>query len=143
MPAGPSTTRPWTCRTTPGSAILLKASGRAGLGASGLLLAMAAATIVTGLAARWLPISQQYSGRGVVLALAAGRLWAVCQLLIFLAVSRWQTPVAKLVPLYNMNTLVAVLSGLVVFAEYQDVSLPKLVIGSVLIVIGGVLVAQA
>ncbi len=112
--------------------VLIKASGQAGLGASGLLLAMAVATAVRGMVLRVFPTAQPVTTPGLLYAAAAGLLWAVCQALILLAVTRWQTPVSKLVPLYNMNTLVAVLLGLVWFAEYQSVSLPKLVIGAAL-----------
>ncbi len=42
-----------------------------------------------------------------------------------------------------MNTLVAVCIGLVAFAEWKDVHISKLIIGSVLVVIGGTLVANS
>jgi hypothetical protein len=42
-----------------------------------------------------------------------------------------------------MNTLVAVCIGLVAFAEWKDVHISKLIVGSVLVVIGGTLVANS
>ncbi len=123
--------------------VLIKASGAAGLGASGLLLAMAGATALTGLALWWLPDCRAITPTGLIYAGIAGLIWAVCQALILFAVTRWQTPISKLVPLFNMNTLVAVLLGLVWFAEHHSVSLPKLLLGATLIVVGGILVARA
>ncbi len=123
--------------------VLLKASGQAGLGASGLLLTMAVATAAVGLGLRGWPGQPAATPAGLGYAALAGLLWAICQALILLAVTRWQTPISKLVPLFNMNTLVAVLLGLIWFGEHHSVSLPKLITGAVLIVAGGILVARA
>ena len=72
-----------------------------------------------------------------------GLTWAVAAGLVAFALSKYSTPISKLVPLYNMNTLVAVCIGLVAFAEWKDVHISKLIIGSVLVVIGGTLVANS
>jgi len=42
-----------------------------------------------------------------------------------------------------MNTLVVVVLALIVFAEHRDVTVSKLMAGSLLIVVGGTLVASA
>jgi hypothetical protein len=42
-----------------------------------------------------------------------------------------------------MNTLITVLLALWVFAEWKTVHIPQLLLGSILIVIGGTLVARA
>jgi uncharacterized membrane protein len=63
--------------------------------------------------------------------------------LVELAIARYGTPLAKLAPLYNMNTLVVVILALLFFAEARDVAVPKLITGAVMIVIGGMLVARA
>ncbi|MGP1375274.1 MAG: hypothetical protein ACTS3T_20765 [Almyronema sp.] len=72
-----------------------------------------------------------------------GLFWAGGTALVAIALTRYSTPISKLVPLYNMNTLVAVMLGLLLFAEWQSISVVKLLIGAVLIVVGGVLVASA
>jgi transporter family protein len=56
---------------------------------------------------------------------------------------KFETPIAKLTPLYNMNTLIVVLLALWIFAEWKEVKVLQLLIGAVLIVMGGVLVARA
>ncbi len=78
-----------------------------------------------------------------VAALATGVVWATSTALIAVAQGRFGAPVVQLVPLFNMNTLVAVLLGFIVFAEWRGVRVPRLVIGSVLIVVGGTLVATS
>ena len=76
-------------------------------------------------------------------SLATGLVWAVAVTLIAVAQGRFGASVARLVPLFNMNTLVAVLLGFLVFAEWQGVRVPRLSLGAVLIVLGGTLVATA
>lgn len=50
---------------------------------------------------------------------------------------------SKLVPLFNMNTLVAVCLGLLVFSEWKNVHVLQLAVASVLIIIGGILATNA
>ncbi|MGF1498837.1 MAG: hypothetical protein ACFB8W_18725 [Elainellaceae cyanobacterium] len=72
-----------------------------------------------------------------------GLLWGLGTGLVALGLLRYQAPLAKLVPLYNMNTLVTVLIALLVFVEWRDVNLPRLMVGAALVVVGGVLVSSA
>jgi uncharacterized membrane protein len=69
--------------------------------------------------------------------------WAIAAGLVAVALTSYGVPVARLVPLYNMNTLVAVLLALVVFSEWRDVNAVKLLVGSLLIIAGGSLVATS
>ncbi|PIR52618.1 hypothetical protein COU76_05505 [Candidatus Peregrinibacteria bacterium CG10_big_fil_rev_8_21_14_0_10_49_10] len=62
---------------------------------------------------------------------------------VVLAISRYGSPIGVLTPLFNMNTLITVLLALWIFAEWREVRVPQLLVGSVLIVLGGVLVARA
>ena len=66
-------------------------------------------------------------------------LWSVGILGIMLGLGRFEGQVSVLVPLYNMNTLVAVGIGLVLLGEWRDVSVWRLLAGTALIVAGGVL----
>lgn len=55
----------------------------------------------------------------------------------------FNVPISQLVPLYNMNTLVAVVLALIIFAEWRDLHAIKLLSGSALIVLGAILVANS
>lgn len=79
----------------------------------------------------------------ILFSLATGVVWAVSTGLVSVAISRFDAPLAKLVPIFNINTLVAVLIGLLVFQEWKEVQSPKLLVGAVLIVIGGTLAATS
>ena len=62
---------------------------------------------------------------------------------IAIALRRYNGQISQLVSLYNMNTLVAVLIGLILLSEWQTVNIVKIVASSVLIIVGGVLAATA
>jgi len=70
-----------------------------------------------------------------------GLCWGVGVLLVSMAISRYDTKLSILAPLYNMNTLVTVIGALIIFSEWKDVNVVKLIIGALLIVAGGVLVS--
>ena len=48
--------------------------------------------------------------------------------------------VSQLIPLVNANTLISVVLGLVILKEYQSVSLIKVIIGTILIMLGAVVI---
>jgi hypothetical protein len=62
---------------------------------------------------------------------------------IALALGRYEARISQLVPLYNMNTLVAVGLGLTVLGEWREVNLLRLLLGAGLAVTGGILAATA
>jgi uncharacterized membrane protein len=70
-------------------------------------------------------------------------LFAVGAGLISTAIIQYDASISQLSPLYNMNILVAVTLGLLVFSEWVDVSTPRLLIGTVVILFGGYLVSGA
>jgi glucose uptake protein GlcU len=72
-----------------------------------------------------------------------GLMWGFATCLIALAYSRFKMPVSKLVPIFNTNTLVAVILGLIIFSEWKTVSSPKIIIGAILVIIGGTLATNA
>ena len=76
------------------------------------------------------------------LRLLQGILWAGGMVLVFMAFSIG-AEAAKLVPIYNINTLIAVILGLLLLHEVPapDERL-KVIIGAVLIVLGGILVSR-
>jgi len=75
------------------------------------------------------------------LGLLQGIFWGVGMIATFLA---WQTGVdaARLVPIYNTNTLIAVAIGLILLHEVPVATERiKVIAGAILVVIGGILVA--
>ncbi len=107
-------------------AIALMSAGVIGLGAAVFFLAKP---------------SIQSDPMSITLAVIAGALWALGQLFVVLALSS-NAPVAKLAPLYNTNTLVAVVLGIILLKELPSgTATIKVIAGAILIVAGGILVS--
>lgn len=79
------------------------------------------------------------SASGAVQSAGYAFFWSAAVLGIMLGLGKYEGPVSVIVPLYNMNTLVAVGLGLLLLGEWQSVNLWRLLPGAVLIVAGGVL----
>lgn len=79
---------------------------------------------------------------GVSLAILAGIIWAIGFLAIALAIAN-KGDIAKLAPIYNTNTLIAVILGIIFLKEIpQGAAIIKVISGAILIVIGSVLVSS-
>ena len=123
--------------------VFAKPSTQAGIGTGPYLVCVGLAVALVGLVFHLSIPDKTISIRSGGFAVLVGLTWGFAAGLVAFTLSKYATPISKLVPLYNMNTLVAVCIGLVVFAEWKDVHISKLIIGSVLVVIGGTLVANA
>lgn len=81
--------------------------------------------------------------KGVASSSTLGFLWGMGTGCVALGLIRYQAPLAKLTPLFNMNSLVTVFLALIIFAEWQDLNLLQLLLGTLFIVAGGILVSMA
>ncbi len=125
------------------SGVFSKASTQAGIGLGPYLMTVGAAVFVCGLCLLTVTPDRTITLRAATPAFLTGFLWALGAAGVAMALSRYGIPLGKIVPLYNTNTLVAVLVGLWVFAEWKQVQPLRLLAGSLLIVAGSVLVAKA
>jgi uncharacterized membrane protein len=74
--------------------------------------------------------------------IGAGLLWAIGMIFAFLAL-RGGADVARLVPLYNANTLIALVLAIIVLREVpQAREITRLTAGSAFIILGAFLVAR-
>jgi uncharacterized membrane protein len=123
--------------------VFAKPSTQAGIGTGLYLVCVGLSAALVGLVFHLSVPDKTISIRSGGFAILVGLTWAVAAGLVAFTLSKYSTPISKLVPLYNMNTLVAVCIGLVAFAEWKDVHVPQLIVGSLLVVIGGTLVANS
>ena len=123
------------------SNIFLKMGSERGIGTPVLIVVIGLAVIAVGLAL--FPFMPERNTSGAFYAFLTGLVWALAMAGVAVALQRYGVPVSKLTPLFNMNTLIAVVFALWLFSEWKDVKVPQLLIGSALIVVGGVLVARA
>lgn len=85
--------------------------------------------------------SLEFEWKSTILAVAAGIIWAIGFLAIAVAISQ-KGEVAKLAPLYNANTIIAVFLGIFLLKEVPDMSqMIRVIIGALMIVGGAVLVS--
>ena len=125
------------------SSIFAKSSANAGMAVGGHLVFIGIAISATGILFNvWLP-GNIPSLFAVVSSSMQGLFWALGTGCIVLSLLRYQAPLAKLVPLYNMNTLVTVGLALLIFAEWRQVDPLRLMFGAGLIIVGGILVSGA
>lgn len=122
---------------------LQKASARAGGSAPLYVIGFGLATCLTGLIYRQVAGDSTFSGQALMLALLAGFFFAAGAGLISTAIIQYDASISQLSPLYNMNILITVTLGLLIFAEWNMVSAPRLLIGTLVILAGGWLVSGA
>lgn len=123
--------------------IMTKASTQAGIGAGAYLALIGLATLVAAAIFQVLLPGTPTTTSGAVWSFAGGAVWAVSTGCISLALARWGVPISKLNPIFNTNTLLAVLLGLWIFSEWRQVDTVKLVLGAGLILAGALLVSRA
>ncbi|MCB0320653.1 MAG: hypothetical protein KDD60_06970 [Bdellovibrionales bacterium] len=123
------------------SAVFTKASNLAGVGIGPYILLVGLAVVGVGVVSLSLLGDSTISFASARYAVLAGLTWAVGAACFSFALARYRAPVSILVPLYNMNTVIAVVFGLWVFSEWQSINLIRLVLGTLLIILGGVLVS--
>lgn len=124
------------------SNIAVKLSTNAGLSVPFVLLMTGVGNIVVGGLLLFFFQDHSVSVRSALWMFTGGAAWAFGMTGVTIAIVKYGAPMSQLTPLFNMNTLVAVLFALLIFAEWQNVKVPQL-LGSLLIVIGGTLVARA
>ncbi|MGD1949034.1 MAG: hypothetical protein ACFB14_05240 [Leptolyngbyaceae cyanobacterium] len=120
-----------------------KSSTNAGMSVGGHLFVIGIAISITGLLFNFLLPGNIPSLLAVTSSSMQGLFWGLGTGCVVLGLIKYQTPLAKLVPLYNMNTLVTSGLALIIFAEWRAVNPLQLLIGAGLIIVGGILVSGA
>lgn len=121
------------------SGVLQKTASKTGIGPGPYLLTIGLTAALLGALVALIQRDTSITWPGAAHTAGFAALWSAGILGIVLALGRYDGPVSAIVPLYNMNTLVAVLLGLVLLGEWQNVNVWRLLIGAVLIVAGGTL----
>lgn len=125
------------------SAIFQKMSTSLGISLSAYLVATGIGIAFVGISFCVFDQTFSFSIKSGVYAIIFGLTWGLATGLVAYTLLNFDIPISQLVPLYNMNTLVAVLLALIIFSEWKDLHTLKLLTGSALIVAGAVLVANS
>ncbi len=123
--------------------VLQKVSTKQGISPGMLMVVMGLNIMIVGFV--YCFVSKEYAVtiRSGLSASITGIVWGIATVLIAVALAKYNVAISKLVPLFNMNTLVAVCLGLIVFSEWKNVHVLQLAVASVLIIIGGILATNA
>ena len=124
------------------SGICQKWSNQHGISTGAYLVSIGIGVLCVGVVLCIYNSEQQFSTASVVPAIALGVFWGLGILLVAIAISKYGARLSVLAPLYNMNTLVAVVGALFIFSEWKDANLVKLGFGTIMIILGGVLVSS-
>lgn len=113
-----------------------------GLGLGGYVVSVGLGCLTVG-TLLWVTTGEQnFSFKAAIPAYLLGVFWAIGVTCISYSLSHYGASLSKITPLYNMNTLVTVVGALIIFSEWKDASVVRLVAGTICIVIGGVLVSS-
>ena len=128
-----------------GSALFQKLSTNIGISISAYLVAVGIGVGIAGIVFYFFDHASSFSFSLKAGGFAGifGLTWGIASGLVAYSLLHLNAQIAQLVPLYNMNTLVAVILALIVFSEWQELQLVKLLLGTVLIVAGAIFVANA
>jgi len=106
----------------------------------GILMFGIGVTIVA-VAFFFLKPSFQFEWKSSGLAIISGIIWGIGMIAVAIALSQ-KADVARLAPIYNINTILAVLMGIIFLHEIPDATqMFRVIAGAVLIVIGAILVS--
>lgn len=122
--------------------IFQKLSIQSGIGIGPYIVGSGVGALIAG-SLIWLilPENPPINVSGVGYAMVIGFIWALGMTSVAVALQRYSAPLAKLAPIYNMNTLITVLLALIIFSEWQELSISRLLGGTLLIILGCSLVA--
>ena len=125
------------------SSVFQKTAAKAGITTGPYLICIGLVVVVAGILLSLAQEDTTTTRGGTGHACAYGVLWAAGIACIALALAKYDARISQLVPLYNLNTLVAVGIGLAVLGEWREVNVWRLLAGAILAVIGGVLAATS
>lgn len=123
--------------------LVQKTAQRTGISMSWYIVLISIGVFTAGVPLLFTEQAKQLSFKGGALSILIGLFWALGMISVATAISKYGVPVSKLAPLYNMNTLIAVVLGLLIYAEWKSLNLIPLLTGAFFIVVGGILVSRS
>lgn len=123
--------------------ILQKWSAREGGSVSSYLISFGLATIASGIVFRLVLSDGPGPTRSIAIALLAGAAFGAGAGLVSPSIIRYGAAIAQLSPLYNLNVLIIVVLGLLIFSEFGEVQVSRSLPGATLTLLGRWLVSSA
>lgn len=125
------------------SGLFLKTCSRTGVSLNYYLLFSGVGVLFVGLLSFVLVKENFVNCKSAFYSSLVGALWGGGAVCMALGLVKYHVPVSVLAPIAATNSLVTVLLGFLIYAEWRDVDVVRLLIGGALIIAGGILVAQS
>jgi transporter family protein len=123
--------------------VLMKLSLKNGISLSVYLMIVGFVVFFYGTVATYITGTKELSFQSSLYAICMGLSWATAIFCMSYGISVLKMPVSIIAPLTNSNALVAVVLSSIIFSEWQHLSLPKLIFGTVFIVVGATIVSTS
>jgi len=123
--------------------VFQKWSAREGGSVSVYLIGFGVGTVIVGFVYRAVLSDGASPTTSIGFAVLAGLIFSIGAGLISFAVIRFDAAIAQLSPLYNLNFLVTLVLGLLIFSEFKDLQVTRLLAGALVILVGGWVVSGA
>ena len=121
----------------------VKASNQEGISINYFILFSGMGTLIISILAFIVFKEKFINVRSGIYAFLVGMTWSLGVLLITMALIRYNTPMSIISPLNCTACFVTVLLALIIFSEWKSLHVIRLVIGTVLIVVGAMLVSTS
>lgn len=123
--------------------VLMKLSLKNGISLPLYLMIVGFVVLLYGTVAAYFAEVKELTFQSSVYAISMGLCWASAIFCMSYGISFLKIPVSIIAPLTNTNALVAVVLSSVIFSEWAYLNLPKVIIGTVLIVAGASIVSTS
>ena len=114
-----------------------------GIGIGPYIISAGIGIIIIGIALCFIFKENSFSLTSSSNALISGVIWAIASAGILIALIHYQTPIVKLIPLINSNSIIAVTLSLIIFSEWKNVNVTQLCIATAMIIFGAILAVKA
>lgn len=111
-----------------------------GIGSSTILIGVGIGLTMLGLLLRLLTQNETFAFSQLKWPMLVGLVLGIGIFMVTRAFLDPNMRLSQLIPLININTLVSVFLGLVILKEYQTAPLLKVIVGTILIVLGAVVI---
>ena len=123
--------------------IFQKLSNKTGLNLSANLFFIAAGVVVSGVIAHFVFADTTFSFKGGVYAFLQGFCLSMGITLFAIGLLKYNIPVAQLSSIASFTTLFTVVFALILLSEYKSINVPKILIGSTVMMIGAIIVSKS
>ncbi|MDF3822321.1 hypothetical protein P3G55_20625 [Leptospira sp. 96542] len=123
--------------------VLMKFSIKAGMSLPGYLVIVGFTISIYGTIFCYVSGNNGFPIHSIFFAIVMGVSWATAIFCMSYGLSVLKIPISIISPLTNTNALIAVILGALVFAEWKDLNMIKILIGTILIITGATIVSSA